>query len=58
MTDRQDLVSVYAPHPPYRLATITVLNPASYLRLLGIYNSARLVSANTNLRKSIQLKYR
>ena len=31
-----------------------VLNIASYLMLLGIYNSATLVSANNNLRISIR----
>ena len=41
------------PYPPFGLATISVLNLASFLMLLGIYNSATLVSANTNLRKSI-----
>jgi hypothetical protein len=39
--------------PAFGLATITVLNIAAYLILLGIYNSAVLVSANTSLRKSI-----
>jgi hypothetical protein len=42
-----------APYPPFGLATITILNLASYLILIGIYNSATLVSANTDLRKSI-----
>lgn len=41
------------PYPPFGLATISVLNLASFLMLLGIYNSATLVSANANLRKSI-----
>jgi hypothetical protein len=36
------------------LATITVLNIAAYMMLLGIYNSATLVSTNNNLRKSIR----
>jgi hypothetical protein len=40
-------------YPPFGLATITVLNIAAFLMLLGIYNSAVLVSANNNLRKSI-----
>jgi hypothetical protein len=42
-----------APYPPFGLATITVLNLAGYLMLIGISNSAALVSANTNLGKSI-----
>jgi hypothetical protein len=45
---------IVAPYPPFGLATITVLNIASYLMLLGIYNSATLVSANNNLRISIR----
>jgi hypothetical protein len=44
---------VVAPYPAFGLATITVLNLAAFLMLVGIYNSATLVSANTNLRKSI-----
>jgi hypothetical protein len=44
---------IVSPYPPFGLATITVLNIASYLMLLGIYNSATLVSANNELRKSI-----
>ena len=42
-----------APYPPFGLATVTVLNVAGYLMLLGIYNSASLVSANNGLRKFI-----
>jgi hypothetical protein len=45
---------IVAPYPPFGLATITVLNIASYLTLLGIYNSATLVSTNNNLRISIR----
>jgi hypothetical protein len=45
---------IVAPYPPFGLATITVLNIAEYLMLLGIYNSATLVSANNNLRISIR----
>jgi hypothetical protein len=44
---------IVGPYPPFGLATITVLNIASYLMLLGIYNSATLVSTNNKLRKSI-----
>ena len=44
---------IVSPYPPFGLATITVLNIASYLMLLGIYNSATLVSTNNELRKSI-----
>jgi hypothetical protein len=42
-----------SPYPPFGLATITVLITAAFLMLLGIYNSATLVSANNELRKSI-----
>ena len=42
-----------SPYPPFGLATLSVLIMASFLMLLGIYNSATLVSANNQLRKSI-----
>jgi hypothetical protein len=42
-----------APYPPYGLPTVTILIVASFLTLIGIYNSASLVSTNTELRKSI-----
>jgi hypothetical protein len=45
---------IVIPYPPFGLATITVLNLAAYLMLIGIYNSATLVSANDNLRKTIR----
>jgi hypothetical protein len=44
----------WSPYPHFGLATLTVLNISAYLMLLGIYNSATLVSANNNLRKSIR----
>jgi hypothetical protein len=46
---------IVALSPPFGLSTITVLNLASLLVLLGIYGSARLVSVNNELRKSIQI---
>jgi hypothetical protein len=49
----QATTMIVASYPPFGLATITVLNIAAYLMLLGIYNSATLVSTNNNLRKSI-----
>jgi hypothetical protein len=49
----QAATQIVSPYPPFGLATITVLIIAAYLMLLGIYNSATLVSANINLRKSI-----
>jgi hypothetical protein len=45
---------IVSPYPPFGLATITVLNLAAYLMLIGIYNSATLVSANDTLRKTIR----
>lgn len=50
----QAVSQVLAPYPPFGIATITVLIPASYMILIGIYNSARLVSVNTQLRKAIR----
>jgi hypothetical protein len=50
----QTTTLIVAPYPPFGLATITVLNIASYLILLGICNSATLVSVNNNLRISIR----
>lgn len=41
------------PYPPFGLVTNTALILGSYLMLLGIYNSARLVAVNVDLRKSI-----
>jgi hypothetical protein len=49
----QALVQTLTPYPPFGLATITVLTIASLLMLLGIYNSAKLVSTNSSLRRSI-----
>jgi hypothetical protein len=49
----QALVQSLAPYPPFGLVTNTALILGSYLMLLGIYNSARLVAANVDLRKSV-----
>ena len=49
----QGVTQQTTPFPPFGIPTITVLNVAAYLMLLGIYNSAILVSANTNLRRFI-----
>jgi hypothetical protein len=49
----QGVTQQTTPFPPFGIPTITVLNIAAYLVLLGIYNSAKLVSVNNNLRKSI-----
>ena len=52
-SSNQAATQIVLPYPPFGLATITVLVSASYLMLLGIYNSATLVSANNELRRSI-----
>jgi hypothetical protein len=49
----QAVALMVTPYPPFGLSTVTIMNLAAYLMLVGIYNSASLVSANTNLRKSI-----
>ena len=49
----QASTQIVAPYPPFGLSTVTVLNIAAYFTLLGIYNSARLVSMNNKLRRSI-----
>lgn len=50
----QAATQVLTPYPPFGLSSITVLNIAAFLMLLGIYNSATLVSTNHNLRKLIR----
>ena len=50
----QASVQTLAPYPPFGLATTSVLIIASFLMLIGIYNSAVLVSVNEGLRKSIR----
>ena len=52
-TTNQAISQILVPYPPFGLATITIMNLASYLMLVGIYDSAKLVSTNTRLRKSI-----
>ena len=49
----QGITQQTTPFPPFGIPTITILNIAAYLVLLGIYNSAKLVSVNNSLRKSI-----
>ncbi|MGC2575300.1 MAG: hypothetical protein WA364_27655, partial [Candidatus Nitrosopolaris sp.] len=44
---------ITGPYPPFGTTTITILNIAAFLMLVGIYNSAVLVSASNDLRKSI-----
>ena len=50
----QAATQIVSPYPSFGLSSITVLNIATFLMLLGIYNSATLVSANNNLRKFIR----
>ncbi len=52
-TADQALVQTLVPYPPFGLVTLTVLITSSYLMLIGIYNSASLISANNELRKSV-----
>jgi hypothetical protein len=52
-SSNQAVTQIVSPYPPFGLITITILVSASYLMLLGIYNSATLVSANNELRRSI-----
>jgi hypothetical protein len=44
---------IVSPYPPFGVVTVTVLNIAAFLILIGIYNSAVLVSVNNDLRGSI-----
>ncbi|MFY9795006.1 MAG: hypothetical protein WAJ93_04895, partial [Candidatus Nitrosopolaris sp.] len=44
---------ITGPYPPFGVATLTALSTAAFLMLIGIYNSAVLVSANNDLRKTI-----
>jgi hypothetical protein len=41
---------IAVPYPPFGITTVTVFNVAAYLMVLGIFNSAKLVSANSSLR--------
>ena len=53
-SSNQAATQIVSPYPPFGLATTTILITASYLMLLGIYNSATLVSTNNELRKTIR----
>lgn len=52
-SSNQAVTQVILPYPPFGLPTLTILVTGTYLMLLGIYNSASLVSTNNELRKSI-----
>jgi hypothetical protein len=49
----QAATQIVIPYPPFGITTVTVLNVAAYLTVLGIFNSATLVSANNSLRRVI-----
>jgi hypothetical protein len=52
-TANQATTLIVSPYPPFGLATLTVLSMGAFLMLIGIYNSATLVSANNELRRLI-----
>ena len=52
-SSNQAVTQMVSPYPPFGLVTVTILTTAASLILLGIYNSATLVSANNELRRSI-----
>ncbi|HEX5186494.1 MAG TPA: hypothetical protein VFV86_06350 [Nitrososphaeraceae archaeon] len=52
-TTNQITLQTLSPFPPFGLSSVTVLIIAGFLLLIGIYNSASLVSLNSNLRKII-----
>ena len=52
-SSNQAATQIVIPYPPFGLVTITILVMAAYLMLIGIYNSATLVSANNELRRTI-----
>ena len=49
----QATTQLIKPYPPFGILTVTILNVAAYLMVLGIYNSATLVSKNNTLRSYI-----
>jgi len=49
----QALLQTVTPYPPFGIATVTVMILAAFMMLLGVYNSAALVSANATLRNSV-----
>ena len=46
----QAATQIVIPYPPFGITTVTILNVAAFLMVLGIFNSATLVSANNSLR--------
>jgi len=49
----QASTQIIAHYPPFGITTLTVLNMASFLIVLGVFNTASLVSVNNNLRTSL-----
>ena len=49
----QASTQIIAHYPPFGITTLTIMNVAAYLVVLGIYNSATLVSSNNSLRSYI-----
>jgi len=49
----QAATQIVIPYPPFGITTITILNVAAFLTVLGIFNSATFVSANNSLRNFI-----
>ncbi|MBV9177105.1 MAG: hypothetical protein JO297_08705 [Nitrososphaeraceae archaeon] len=49
----QAVTLIVDPYPPFGLSTTTILVTGAFLVLIGIYNSASLVSVNNILRRSI-----
>jgi hypothetical protein len=52
-SSNQAATQIVSPYPTFGVVTTTILVTASYLTLLGIYNSATHVSADNELRISI-----
>jgi hypothetical protein len=49
----QASTQIIAHYPPFGITTLTIMSLAAYLVVLGIYNSATLVSSNNSLRSYI-----
>jgi hypothetical protein len=52
-SSNQAATQIVGPYPPFGLATVTILDIAAFMMLIGIYNSATLVSVNNDLRRYI-----
>jgi hypothetical protein len=49
----QASTQIIAHYPPFGITALTIMNLAAFLMVLGIYNSATLVSTNNSLRTSL-----